>query len=265
MFKEVIHYRERNTLQRHRCFRKGRQRVKSMDALDVHRLPKSLKTKSFLQWYASSSSISPLGLCCEEVLLTSESERCHLHEDQTQDALDRPVVKKTATSGPYVFLNLTKDRRSVWSGAMHKETGLQRNGSRSSLATNPDSISAIAFVCGDPVVSSSIMPLLYSDTLLPQLVKMVWSHLSTRQCSASHGKGIIRLSAHCYYISLTFMIPDLSPIEHIWDLLGRRVELSTSLNELDARLQQMWNEISEYIVQNMYASMPDPITSCIRA
>ncbi|GFU80411.1 transposable element Tcb1 transposase [Trichonephila clavipes] len=29
---------------------------------------------------------------------TSGSERCHLHEDQAQDALDRPVVKKTATS-----------------------------------------------------------------------------------------------------------------------------------------------------------------------
>ncbi|GFX09341.1 hypothetical protein TNCV_1887541 [Trichonephila clavipes] len=29
---------------------------------------------------------------------TSVSERCHLHEDQAQDVLDRPVVEKTATS-----------------------------------------------------------------------------------------------------------------------------------------------------------------------
>ncbi|GFW46668.1 transposable element Tcb1 transposase [Trichonephila clavipes] len=29
---------------------------------------------------------------------TSGSERCYLHEDQAQDALDRPVVEKTATS-----------------------------------------------------------------------------------------------------------------------------------------------------------------------
>ncbi|GFS64865.1 transposable element Tcb2 transposase [Trichonephila clavipes] len=35
--------------------------------------------------------------------------------------------------------------------------------------------------------------------------------------------------------------PDLSPIEHIWDHLGRRVGHSTSLNELEARLQQIWN------------------------
>ncbi|GFT63473.1 transposable element Tcb2 transposase [Trichonephila clavipes] len=38
--------------------------------------------------------------------------------------------------------------------------------------------------------------------------------------------------------------PDLSQIEHIWDHLGLRVEHSTSLNELGARLQQIWNEMS---------------------
>ncbi|GFV12448.1 transposable element Tcb2 transposase [Trichonephila clavipes] len=53
--------------------------------------------------------------------------------------------------------------------------------------------------------------------------------------------------------------PDLSPIEHIWDHLGRRVGHPTSLNELETRLQQMWNEMSQDIIQNLYASMPDRI------
>ncbi|GFV75198.1 transposable element Tcb1 transposase [Trichonephila clavipes] len=59
--------------------------------------------------------------------------------------------------------------------------------------------------------------------------------------------------------------PDLSAIEHIWDHLGRRVEHPTSLNELETRLQQIWNEMSQDIIQNLYASMPDRIASCIRA
>ncbi|GFV15483.1 transposable element Tcb1 transposase [Trichonephila clavipes] len=59
--------------------------------------------------------------------------------------------------------------------------------------------------------------------------------------------------------------PDLSPIEHIWDHLGRRVGHPTSLNELEARLQQIRNEMSQDIIQNLYASMPDRIASCIRA
>ncbi|GFU44501.1 transposable element Tcb1 transposase [Trichonephila clavipes] len=59
--------------------------------------------------------------------------------------------------------------------------------------------------------------------------------------------------------------PDLSPIEHIWDHLGRQVGHSTSLNELEARLQEIWNEMSQDIIQNLYASMLDRIESCIRA
>ncbi|GFU62262.1 hypothetical protein TNCV_4859731 [Trichonephila clavipes] len=29
---------------------------------------------------------------------SSGSDKCHLHEDQAQDALDRPLIEKTATS-----------------------------------------------------------------------------------------------------------------------------------------------------------------------
>ncbi|GFW99580.1 transposable element Tcb1 transposase [Trichonephila clavipes] len=55
--------------------------------------------------------------------------------------------------------------------------------------------------------------------------------------------------------------PELSPIEHIWDYLGWRVEHPTSLNELEARLLQIWNEMSQDIIQNLDASMPDRIAS----
>ncbi|GFU52121.1 HTH_Tnp_Tc3_2 domain-containing protein [Trichonephila clavipes] len=129
---------------------------------------------------------------------TRGSERCHLHENDAQDALDRPVVEKTAKSSemhaynqllssaaiqaqvapslgppvsprtirtrlakghlgslrPLSVLPLTPTHRRLrLSGAAHEEAKLQRNGARSSLATNPDSISAvgtIVFVCGDP-------------------------------------------------------------------------------------------------------------------
>ncbi|GFX25752.1 transposable element Tcb2 transposase [Trichonephila clavipes] len=42
--------------------------------------------------------------------------------------------------------------------------------------------------------------------------------------------------------------PDLSPIEHICDHLWRRVGHPTSLNELEARLQQIWNDMSHDII-----------------
>ncbi|GFT10128.1 uncharacterized protein TNCV_1115601 [Trichonephila clavipes] len=39
----------------------------------------------------------------------------------------------------------------------------------------------------------------------------------------------------------------------------------TNLNELEASLQQIWNEMSQDIIQNLYTSMPDRIASCIHA
>ncbi|GFW33841.1 uncharacterized protein TNCV_3589261 [Trichonephila clavipes] len=46
----------------------------------------------------------------------------------------------------------------------------------------------------------------------------------------------------------------------IWD-----GELRERLNELEARLQQIWKEMSQDIKQNLHVSMPDCIASCIRA
>ncbi|GFV04510.1 transposable element Tcb2 transposase [Trichonephila clavipes] len=56
-----------------------------------------------------------------------------------------------------------------------------------------------------------------------------------------------------------------TPTAGVKNHLGWRVGHSTSLNELVARLQQIWNEMSQDILQNLYASMPDRIASCIRA
>ncbi|GFW79777.1 probable RNA-directed DNA polymerase from transposon X-element [Trichonephila clavipes] len=50
----------------------------------------------------------------------------------------------------------------------------------------------------------------------------------------------------------------------MWDPLGQRVGHPTSLIELEAKLQQIWNKMSQDIIHNLYASMPDGIASCIR-
>ncbi|GFW06017.1 transposable element Tcb1 transposase [Trichonephila clavipes] len=49
------------------------------------------------------------------------------------------------------------------------------------------------------------------------------------------------------------------------DHLGRRNGNPTSLNELESRFQQIWNEMPQDIIQNLYVSMLDRIASCIHA
>ncbi|GFU11570.1 transposable element Tcb1 transposase [Trichonephila clavipes] len=79
--------------------------------------------------------------------------------------------------------------------------------------------------------------------------------------------GLTRQGCHKTVTTLPWpsRSPDLSPIEYSWDHLGRRAGHSTSLNDQEARLQQIRNETSQDIIQNLYASIPDRIASCIRA
>ncbi|GFY35008.1 transposable element Tcb2 transposase [Trichonephila clavipes] len=64
-----------------------------------------------------------------------------------------------------------------------------------------------------------------------------------------------RVSQDCLRIFTTLPCParssDWSPIEHIYDHLGRRTGHPTSLNELEAKLPQIWNEMSQDIIQNL--------------
>ncbi|GFW32229.1 transposable element Tcb1 transposase [Trichonephila clavipes] len=66
-------------------------------------------------------------------------------------------------------------------------------------------------------------------------------------------------------LSRIYDLEYLPYIEHIWDHLGMQVGHLTSWNEVEASLQQIWNEMSQDIIQNLYASMPDRIGSCICA
>ncbi|GFV43349.1 transposable element Tcb1 transposase [Trichonephila clavipes] len=60
-----------------------------------------------------------------------------------------------------------------------------------------------------------------------------------------------RVSQECICTVTTLPCParfsDLSPIDHIQDRLGRQFGHPTSFNELEARLQQIWNEMSQDI------------------
>ncbi|GFX36189.1 gastric intrinsic factor [Trichonephila clavipes] len=85
---------------------------------------------------------------------------------------------------------------SNWSGAAHEKTGLQRNGTRSSLATNPVSISVvmtILFVRGEPVVNASILHLLYSDTPLPQLESFGMASCASHEFGQTRGNKVLNV------------------------------------------------------------------------
>ncbi|GFY31686.1 transposable element Tcb1 transposase [Trichonephila clavipes] len=63
--------------------------------------------------------------------------------------------------------------------------------------------------------------------------------------------------------------PDMSPIEHVWDLVGRRLARdprpADSQHELLLRIQAIWNSLPQADIQNLFDSMPRRLAALIVA
>lgn len=62
--------------------------------------------------------------------------------------------------------------------------------------------------------------------------------------------------------------PDLSPIEHLWDEIGRRLSRRRQMDnvrQLEAALVQEWNAIPQNTIQRLINSMRRRCTACVNA
>ncbi|GFV91222.1 uncharacterized protein TNCV_897431 [Trichonephila clavipes] len=63
--------------------------------------------------------------------------------------------------------------------------------------------------------------------------------------------------------------PDMSLIEHLWDLVGWRLARdpcsATSKDEFLLRIQAIWNSLPQADIQNLFDSMPSRIAALIAA
>ncbi|GFV28846.1 hypothetical protein TNCV_4050941 [Trichonephila clavipes] len=61
--------------------------------------------------------------------------------------------------------------------------------------------------------------------------------------------------------------PNMSPIENVWDLVGRRLARDSrpaaSKDELLLHIQAIWNSFPQAGIQNLFDSMPRRITALI--
>ncbi|GFS53538.1 transposable element Tcb2 transposase, partial [Trichonephila clavipes] len=59
--------------------------------------------------------------------------------------------------------------------------------------------------------------------------------------------------------------PDLSPIEHVWNALGRQLQPSRDTGELTAQMQRLWQDLPQGVISDLIESMPRRISACIAA
>ncbi|GFU67393.1 transposable element Tc1 transposase [Trichonephila clavipes] len=58
--------------------------------------------------------------------------------------------------------------------------------------------------------------------------------------------------------------PDLSSIEQVWEMIGRRVNLLGNVDDLARRLEQILQEILQETIRVLYPSMPCRVATCIQ-
>ena len=65
------------------------------------------------------------------------------------------------------------------------------------------------------------------------------------------------------------MSPDLNPIEHLWDILGRRIQAREppvqNLQQLEAALHQEWLQLTQHEIRRLTGSMRRRVECVIRA
>ena len=61
--------------------------------------------------------------------------------------------------------------------------------------------------------------------------------------------------------------PDLSPIEHVWDIIGRRLRAASqsvqNIAQLRGQIGQAWSDIPQDEIRNLFDSMPRRVSACI--
>ncbi|GFV30798.1 transposable element Tc1 transposase [Trichonephila clavipes] len=92
------------------------------------------------------------------------------------------------------------------------------------------------------------------DNARPHVAKTVTSYLDSQQ---------VQLLPWPAYS------PDMSPIEHEWDIVGRRLARDlrpvASADELWLRIQTIWNTLPQTDIKNLFNSMPRRVAALIAA
>ncbi|GFW92134.1 uncharacterized protein TNCV_3540201 [Trichonephila clavipes] len=74
-----------------------------------------------------------------------------------------------------------------------------------------------------------------------------------------------RVAMNCLTAYQTLPWPVRSPIEHVWDMMGRRLNLPGNVDDLALQLEQIWKKISQETVRVLYHSMSRLVAACLQA
>ena len=74
-----------------------------------------------------------------------------------------------------------------------------------------------------------------------------------------------RLPTPCSNSAMAGPLPDLSPMEHVWDQLKCQMSLCHSARDLEVAVQDLWSHRPQDNIRRLINSMPHHVAACIAA
>lgn len=131
-------------------------------------------------------------------------------------------------------------------------------GSRSPLVFIQGNLNAASYIANvlEPVAVPYLRglrnPLFQQDNARPHTARVTREYLE---------------DAHVHVIPWPARSPDLSPIEHVWDIIGKRLgnlpHPPDNVHDLRRCVQEAWNEIPQDDIDHLILSAPHRVNECI--
>ncbi|GFX70693.1 transposable element Tcb1 transposase [Trichonephila clavipes] len=86
---------------------------------------------------------------------------------------------------------------------------------------------------------------------------------TNRRIACHMDRSDAAIKRFCQTLPCPARSPDLSPIEHVWDMKGRRLHLPGIVDDLARQLMQIWQEIAQLTIMVLYHSMSRRVAACI--
>ena len=80
-----------------------------------------------------------------------------------------------------------------------------------------------------------------------------------------HTARVVKTSYAKFRLWHGWPIPDLSPIENVWDQLKRQLSLCHSAPDLEAAVQDLWAHLPQDNISRLINSMQEHLAACIAA
>ncbi|GFV31621.1 transposable element Tc1 transposase [Trichonephila clavipes] len=206
----------------------------------------------------------------------------------TEDREDRLIVRSTVTAPDSLLSTIrrathTDDSRFQLCPDDHRRHVWRRPGQRAdptftiSRHTDPqpgvmiwgdisfDSRTPLV-VIRDALTSQRYANDILRTVLLPFLLKYPGGLIFQQDNTRPHTAHIAMNCLTAYQtLPSTARLPGLSPVEHVWDMMGRGLHLPENVDDLAQQLKQIWQEIPQETIRVFYYSMLRHVAACIQA